>query len=119
MQFVRAGFDSHPLEVFPPPRTAFSILPASLELYIDIFESAVGVFNRCLDRFLIPENMLRIKPSGCWIGPVFVSAVPFNVFLLSVLIPVKGKIRGALGSKVDRFTIVYDSLELFVFTFGW
>ena len=69
--------------------------------YVDALETLIGVSDRPLEGWLVPQKVLGVEASGRWVRPVLVFVVSAYVPLLSDLAPVKGEVRGTSGPKVN------------------
>ena len=69
--------------------------------YVDALETLIGVSDRPLEGWLVPQKVLGVEASGRWVRPVLVFSVPVYSPLLPDLAPVKGEVRGTSGPKAN------------------
>ena len=74
-RFVPESLRTEPAPSLPP----FQFLRPVLVRYVQPFKPLIGVFDRRLDRRLVPQNVLGAEARGVGVGPVFVFAVAFYI----------------------------------------
>ena len=97
-----------------PSGSPLRVLRPVLVSYVHPLESLIGVIDGALDRGFVPQYVFGVEAGGLRVGPVFAFSVSGYVPLFPLFVFVDGKIRGALGPKVNGFRVVNYSLEFFV-----
>ena len=99
-------------------RPPLRVLRPVLVSYTHSLEPLIGIFNRPLNRGLVPQSVFGIESGSLRVGPVLVLPVSIRIPLLSLFTFVEGEIRGASRPKVDDFIVIYRRFILFVRALG-
>ena len=103
-----------PLNYSGPLGSPLRVLRPVLVRYVQPFKPLIGVFDRRLDRRLVPQNILGIEARGLGISPVFVLLVAVYIFIFALCVFVKCEIRHASGPEMNGSVVINDRLEFFI-----
>ena len=96
-----------------PLGSPLRVLRPVLVRYVQPFKPLIGVFDRRLDRRLVPQNVFSVEACGSGVGPVLVLSVAIYIQRFTGFVFVKGEIGGALGPEVNGSFTVDGSLKFF------
>ena len=108
-----------PLNYSGPLGSPLRVLRPVLVRYVEPLKPLIGVFDRRLDRRLVPQNVLGVEACGLGVGRVLALSVPVYIPLLTLFILVQGEVRGASSPEVNGFLVIYHRLIFFVRAPGW